>query len=238
VTTRCSICRNSEVTAIDADLLRGESIRATARRWLVSRSALARHSRHVAGTTDSAPPPSSRDQLQEALDLLERADTERERLRGLEAVRSALRLELREHKPRPGMRKPTDEQLDQLQSNLEQSWLAYEGAKDASHDRADRSLAGVRSAVDSLRAAEARASGGAPVNIVMKFAPIGAPHDCDGPGPGVNEQTRSFCGIPDQFGWPPYHSTILLSVTPGTGPDVEVCDGSGRIVWENLHTRL
>jgi hypothetical protein len=88
---------------VDALLAAGSSIRAVARMFAIPRSSLARHAQHVRPLTRKLgliPPPSADDPhvdpLAEAFALIERARTERERLKALEQVRAATALRLRE----------------------------------------------------------------------------------------------------------------------------------------------
>jgi microcompartment protein CcmL/EutN len=140
MTTRCTVCLNGQVSEIDAALAAGQSIRATASRFGVSRASLARHRRHSGAVPAEVP---ERDQFAEATRLLDRAVTPRERLRGLEAVRSALKLELRDFaRARSAVRSPDSEQLERLESNVSSAWAAFEDVAGGNLDTALRALAG------------------------------------------------------------------------------------------------
>jgi hypothetical protein len=88
---------------------------------------------------------------------VERASSERERLRALESVRAALELQLRDFaRTRAALKAPTAEQVTQLEINVRDAEAAYERVAGGSFDTALRALQGVRSAVAALKAATAR----------------------------------------------------------------------------------
>jgi hypothetical protein len=100
-----------------------------------------------------------RDHLEEAIRQLERAGTERERLRALEAVRAAYLLENRDwSRARVAIRTLDAGRLAELEANVAAAWDAYERVAGGSHDLAMRALAGVREALAQRRAATARLS--------------------------------------------------------------------------------
>jgi hypothetical protein len=155
--SRCSICTSEAVEAIDADLRAGLSIRVTARKWLVSRPALARHRKHVMSPTEP-PVARGRSQLQAALDELEaaRGGPVRAALAAQAAARSAITLELQNFRAaRSSIRAPNDEELVALERALEDAWGTFERCEPGS-DLARRALEGIRSAERTLRQAEAR----------------------------------------------------------------------------------
>jgi hypothetical protein len=160
------------------------------------------------------------------LELLERAGSQRERLRALESVRAALKLELKDHaRSRAAVRAPTDEQLGQLEDNLTAAWAAFEAVKDHGHDLADRALAGVRSALDALRTATARRVDD-PAGLTFS----------DAEGFPITKMTVSAAAfydlhrIPSRYRESFYRVVVHMALR---GPaEVEVFDGSDDLVWE------
>jgi hypothetical protein len=157
----CSACAHPDA---DRLLAEGRSVRDVSRLTGVSRSALSRHrsAGHDLRLVDGDAPRAvdlhgERDHFAEALAQLRRAKTSREQLRALEAVRSALALELRDHsKSRAALKLPDREQLAQLERNVSAAWEAYEQASEAGLDVSLRALAGIREALGQLRAAKAK----------------------------------------------------------------------------------
>src|SRR4051812_44219672 len=99
---RCTVCSFPHVGQVDVLLSTGTSLRKVSRMYGVARSTLARHRGHIAAA--SAPfavipgqgdPPGTPEPLSEAFALAEKARTPRERLRALEQVRAASKLQLR-----------------------------------------------------------------------------------------------------------------------------------------------
>lgn len=225
--TRCRTCARPDVGEIDAVLASGASIRATAARFAVSRSALARHAHHA----DDLRPPGTvpagrgRDQLEEATRQLERARTEREALRALEAVRAAYQLELRDwSRARVAIRSPDAERLAELDRNVEDAWAAYERSAHGSHDLATRALAGVREALAQRRAATARLQDD-PLAVTLTS------HEGE-PIAAMELGATAFLDgykVPSRYRDGPYRIVVGLEFT-GT-PNVRVFDGD-EVVWE------
>jgi hypothetical protein len=98
----CRSCANVEVERINTRLASGIPIRQVSRMFGIPRSSVARHKQHVRplerplGLVPQPPIDLTRvDPIAEALDLLERARTPRERLKALEQVRAGTALVLR-----------------------------------------------------------------------------------------------------------------------------------------------
>jgi hypothetical protein len=129
--------------------------------------------------------------------------------------------------------------MRQLEENLTTAWSEFEAVQGGSHDLADRALAGVRSALDSLRTATARTTDDEPAAVTLSFFDVREPerhHHDSPPGSGIGERERRSFGIPDRFGEPPFHlDAIDLSIAGR--PGVSVCDGE-RIVWEREAGRV
>jgi hypothetical protein len=152
--TRCTICANPQVSEVDALLGTGTSIRGVARMYGLARSTVARHRDHVApgqhrfaliraqGAPDGPPDP-----LAEAFALAERSRTPRERLRALEQVRAATKMQLR------GAGKADPDAIALLDANIAQAEAAFRNAGD--FETAARGLSGWREAitqrVDAIR---------------------------------------------------------------------------------------
>jgi hypothetical protein len=101
--------------------------------------------------------PSERDPFNEAMKQLARATTDRQRLRGLEAVRASLMLQLRDfRRHRASLKNPDKRQLGRLEHNVADAWMAYEASATGGLDTSLRALAGVREALAQLQAATAR----------------------------------------------------------------------------------
>jgi hypothetical protein len=102
-------------------------VRSVARMFGIPRSSLARHREHVRplerrlGLLPPGPPGLDRvDVLAEALSLLQRSRTSRERLKALEQIRAATALQLR------AMRDDPDEELlERLERNLDEASAAF-----------------------------------------------------------------------------------------------------------------
>lgn len=226
---RCSICAHPSVEAIDADLLGGASIRSTAARWAVPRSSLGRHAGHTAVASTGAASAAGPDQLSEALALLERAKTERERLRALESVRQAMRLELKDHRrSRAALKDPSDTQLADLERNVAESWQAFEAVRDR-QDLAERALGGVRSAIDALRTASARRMD-RPIHVrisVMGQSPDGTGYDVDaGDIPelqALDDDVRAAA------------TSVLIELSLAE-PGLTVFDGAGAVLYHRNPT--
>jgi transposase-like protein len=149
--SRCSACARDDVDQLEAALAAGVPVRAVARRYGLGRGVLARHRQHMDASA-SRPLVHGRDHFDAAVQLLERANSERERLRGLEAVRAAVGLELRDHsRARAAIRTPDKDQLALLERNVEDAWTAYERVASGGLDLQLRALAGVREALASDR---------------------------------------------------------------------------------------
>lgn len=144
---RCSTCRHVAVSQVDALLRSGTPVREVARLTGIPRSNVARHREHVEpserrlGLVPPGPPEPDRvDPLDEALAILSRATTQRERLRALEAVRSASWLILRQ------LGGDVDSQLlERLDSNVAAAEAAYRDQRGI--ESALYGLAGVREAI-------------------------------------------------------------------------------------------
>ncbi|MDP9300612.1 MAG: hypothetical protein M3P43_06930 [Actinomycetota bacterium] len=224
----CSVCESPQVTAVDADLAAGASIRAVSRQYGLSRSTVARHRAH---TAPSVPLPASGDPLEEAARLFERAGSERERLRALEAIRAALDLELRDFaKARVALKSPTDDQLAQLQANLVAAREAYERVADGSFDNAARALQGLRAAVAALRAATARTADD-PVQVRFATAE----------GDELATMTMSAEAFLNHHQVPQRYRDGKFKVIVGMGfagpPTVTVYQGE-QVVWQRLPPQL
>jgi hypothetical protein len=144
----CRTCADPQVATVNALIASGTPIRALARMTGIPRSSLARHAEHV--------PPADRplgliplrladhgrvDPLAAALELVERAGTERELMKAQEQVRAATALLLRQMGG-----EPDEEQLRQLDANLAAAEDVYR-AGPASFEHAIRALQGVREAI-------------------------------------------------------------------------------------------
>ena len=155
---RCSVCDLPAVSRINALLGSGTPVRQVARLTGVPRSTLARHAEHVRplerrlGLVPPGPPGLDRvDVLAEALSLLQRSRTSRERLKALEQIRAATALQLR------AMREDPDEELlERLERNLDEASAAFRDEE--GFEQAVRALQGVREAMrqrlDAVRSAE------------------------------------------------------------------------------------
>jgi hypothetical protein len=109
------------------------------------------------------------------------------RLRGLEAARAALALELRDHRRSwAALKRPSEEQLAQLEGNVAEAWTAYDRVRGAGVDLALQAPAGVREAVGQERAARAMLPQSddelVPVHIMLpgRETPFGTTHGHDG----------------------------------------------------------
>jgi hypothetical protein len=157
------VCAFPQRTVVEAELAAGVSIRDVSRQTGLSRSALSRHKAHAAPGV----PHTGSDPLDEAFGLVERASSERERLRALESVRAALELQLRDFaRTRAALKAPTAEQLTQLEANVRDAEAAYERVAGGSFDTAVRALQGLRSAVSALKTATAHQADD-PVDVVF-----------------------------------------------------------------------
>ena len=233
----CRTCENPQVGHVDALLAAGSSIRAVARMFAIPRSSLARHAQHVPpldrklGLIPPPPPNDTRiDPLAEALALIDRAKTERERLKALEQVRAATALRLRE------MGTPDEESLQLLHDNVAAAMTAYRDGGD-SFEHAIRSLQGLREAIrqrmDAIQADE---------TIEMSFAlafhePGREPTIAPRPGkPFKMSLALYFADVPKR-----YHDVerfrvariIQLAYPPAQGhQDLKVYEvGSNALVW-------
>jgi hypothetical protein len=215
---------------VDQALQEGRSIRNVASSFRVSRSTLARHRLHSQVSAPVEGDDRSLDPLAEALAIATRATTDRQLLRAAEAIRAATALQLRSLR-RGDMDAQT---LFRLDSNVAEAEVLYRRVGGFENEL--RGLAGhreaIRQRVDALKATKPPEDR---PNIIVTFHAIDAPLDCDGPGPGVDERTRRFHSVPDEFAEPPFHEIIELSFS-GTAPSVSVCDGTGQIVWERVPT--
>ena len=195
---------------------------AAASRFGVSRSALSRHRQH---TAPAEPVTTERDPFAEAIKLYERAGSDRERLRGLEAVRASVDLELRDFtQARAALKSPTPDQLAKLEENVSAAWAAYEQVATGSHDSAIRALQGVRAAVVALRQATARhADDTIELRLWMGFGdPI--------PMAVSRQATWDLYGVPVAYRSDAVAVRLAMAFV-GT-PRVEVLDAEGRVMWE------
>lgn len=148
----CTVCANPQVSAIDALLGSGTSIRAVSRMFGHSRSAVARHRQHAqvsgsrlalirgqGGPGGTGGP--MMDPLAEALGLSARARTDRELLKAAEAVRSATALQVRALR---GGELDAD-MLEQLEENIVKAAALYRRVGGFENEL--RALAGHREAV-------------------------------------------------------------------------------------------
>lgn len=219
---RCTACDHPDVGLIDAALRSGTSTRAVARDYRVGRGVLARHAVHIQAIPATGKVVS---QLDESLHQLERASTPRERLRGLESVRSALSLELRDHRrARSGMREPDEAEMAKLAANVDDAWAEYEAVAGGGVDLALRALQGVREALGQLRAAEARAAEGVvPMTVATAEGTRVATLTVD---PDV---ARRAYGVPERY-WNADHKIVVQTFFRGL-PDIRAYDSSSRMVW-------
>jgi hypothetical protein len=224
--TRCSICQNPQVEAINAAILSRRPDRAVAQEFSVSRSTLRRHRLHL--------PRRGGDQLAEALKLLERTSPERgrEHLRALEAARAALDLELRDfRRARTATKSPSESQLRQLERNLEDAWAAYERAKDGGRETAFRSLQGVREAERAIRAATA-ARLDDPIDVVLTLAD-GTPLTT---WEASQRDVLGSYGVPEEF-WGPEYAVTVQAQLEGS-PEIQVRDRRGGLVWQRRGSKV
>jgi transposase-like protein len=144
----CRTCDLPARSQIDALLSAGSSVRSVARRFGVPRTSMGRHAQHVPpldrklGLIPPLPAQDPRlDPLQEALELLDQAVTERQRLKALEAVRSSTVLRLKELGNHPD-----EEALQLLDRNVTSAEEAFRD-RGESFEGAIRALQGVREAI-------------------------------------------------------------------------------------------
>ena len=219
------MCANPQVTAIEAALAAGGTVRAIAGQFGVSRSSLSRHRQHLDPPDGGAPPtPAGESQFEAAAHQLERAQTERERLRAQEGLRRALDLELRDFsRARAAIRAPDEDQLRALERNVEDAWAAYARVSGGSLDVSLRALSGVREAIAALRTATAKTPQD-PIQVVLSHATGTAVSTWES-----DRATLGHYGIPEGFRSDVYRTEVHMSF--GGGPDVLVYNPAGKLVW-------
>jgi hypothetical protein len=203
------------------------STRAVASQFGVSRSALVRHQHHLERPARSE---ARTGQFEAASVLLERAKTERERLRAQEGIRRALELELRDFsRSRAALKAPDEEQLRRLERNLEDAWESYQRVAGGSLDVALRALSGVREAIKALRMATAKVSQD-PILISLADAigEVATMWEID------RDEALASYGVPKEYRTDEFHIKVQLSF--GGGPDVRVYDRAGKLVWRKPST--
>jgi hypothetical protein len=237
---RCTVCSFPQVNEVDVLLSTGSSIRKVARMYGAARSTLARHRRHIAAA--SAPfavipghgdPPGTPDPLSEAFALAEKARTPRERLRALEQVRAASKLQLR------GVADPDAGDRELLDGNIRAAEHAYRAAAD--FETAARALSGWREAL-AQRLDAVPAPDGVPVQCVVCFvddegnvSEAGGPFRRE-PVTFLEPLSAYFAGVPRRFHDPERYRvarTIHLAFAPDEGhQDVKVYEtASNALVW-------
>jgi hypothetical protein len=234
--TRCLTCGNDQRATIDAMLQARVPLRQVSRVSGVSRSSLSRHAQHVEGLGDRrlvelpAPTEDPRfDHLAEAVALVGRAKTERERLKGLEAVRASTVLALR------AMGEPDEEALELLERNLEQAEQAFLDTS-GGFEVATRALQGVREAIRQ-RMQIVRVDGEIETSMSVAFTGLDGKVVPGEPGrPFKQSLSVYFEGVPKQYrDLDKYRvqRTIHLGWQPEDGhEDVKVYDVSSRaLVW-------
>jgi len=237
----CRTCANPQVDAVNTLIAAGTPIRAVARMFGVPRSSLARHASHIqplprrlgvvpAPPIDLAPV----DPLEEALQLAERARTERERLKALEQIRAATTLKIRGQRGDPGA-----EATELLDRNVHQAEEAYRLGS-GGFEATVRALQGLREALrqrlDAVKPKDVD------VRIVVTFTgPDGAelpPTEADRYSAWTMTLEEYFRGTPARF-----HDAdtfIVRRVIPlsfhGKGAlpeEVNVFEIDGGPVWTN-----
>jgi hypothetical protein len=200
----CRTCENPQVERVNALIAAGTPIRQLARMTGIPRTSLARHATHVPPADRPlglvpAPPddPSRVDPLAAALELADRAHTERERLKALEAIRAATALMLRQ------LSGQTDEEgLALLERNIDQAEAAWRDGS-SSFDHAVRALQGLREAIRQ-RLAALTVSEGVDTQFRVVFTDLeGNPSESAAP-PGEPVTFKMpletyFAGVPAQY---------------------------------------
>jgi hypothetical protein len=166
----CRTCQNPQVERINALLAARTPIRRVSQN--VPRSSLARHAQHVPpndrrlGLVPPGPPEPDRiDPLTAGVELLERAMTERERLKALEQVRAATYLALREMG-----NDPDEALLERMETNVRQAEEAFRGTE--GFEQAVRSLQGIREALAHKLAAARVAEH---IDVALSVTGLGLP---------------------------------------------------------------
>jgi hypothetical protein len=238
----CRTCQNPQVERVNALIASGTPIRQLARMTAIPRTSLARHAQHVPpadrplGLVPAPPEDLGRvDPLAAAFELAERAHTERERLKSLEAIRAATALVLRQASGE------TDEEgLALLEQNISEAELAWRDGS-SSFDHAVRALQGLREAIrqrlDAVRAPE-----GVPMHYRVVFTDeAGKPSESGGPLRG--EPATFLMPLADYFRGTPkrFHDvdrftverTTYLSWIGSTGSEeLKVRENeTGALVW-------
>jgi hypothetical protein len=158
--SRCPVCRSPAESQAEALLQAGTSYRGVARLTGLNRTSLARHHREhmtpvsrrltVLPQVPDVRGPDTVDPMAEALWLLDRATTQREKMRALEAVRAASWLALRQ-----AGAEPDAALLEQLEANISQASAMFREV--SGFESQLYGLAGVREAIRQRIAAIGRA---------------------------------------------------------------------------------